>query len=71
VTTLPASPTTTSKPVSAPTVTPPPVWTGPVANYKAGEFCPKADIGETVATPEGSLTCKVTTSPEHPHWEHR
>jgi hypothetical protein len=70
VTTPPASATATSTPVMTPTSVQPPAVTVPLADYKAGEFCPKADIGLTVTTSEGALTCKVTTSPDHPHWEH-
>jgi hypothetical protein len=68
VTTAPTSATTTSTPVTTPTSAQPPAVTVPLANYKAGEFCPKADIGLTVTTSEEPLTCKVTTSPDHQHW---
>lgn len=45
-----------------------PTTSVPAANYRAGEFCPKADIGQTVATPSGPLTCKVVSDPSHPRW---
>ena len=66
VTSVPPSQTAATVARAAPT----PASTVAIANYRAGEFCPKADIGETVTTSEGPLTCKVTTSPDHPHWEH-
>ena len=41
-----------------------------VAEYKAGQFCPQAKIGQTVNTPGGPLTCEVLSDPSHPHWMH-
>ncbi len=42
----------------------------PAVDYRAGEFCPQAKIGETVSTPAGPLTCEVASDPSHPRWMH-
>lgn len=54
----------TSPPATSPTTS------VPAASYKAGQFCPKAMIGQTVNTATGPLTCEVGTDPSHPRWVH-
>lgn len=68
---------TQSAPSVSPTTAPPstaqimPATTTPVtASYRAGEYCAKAMIGQTVQTSEGPLSCEVTNDPSHPRWEH-
>jgi hypothetical protein len=63
-----AAPSTTV-PAPAPLV-PPPSAGVPAGNSRAGEFCPAADTGQTVTGAGGPLTCKVTSDPAHPRWEH-
>lgn len=68
-----ASPTPAAAPAStsaAASVPASPAAPAAGKSYKAGEFCPQADIGQTIQSSEGPLTCRVTSSPSHPHWEH-
>lgn len=60
----------TTSPVTSGPATTSPATTVPSANYKAGQFCPEAKIGQTVNTPSGPLTCEVLSDPSHPHWMH-
>lgn len=57
--------------ISSPSPATTPPGTSPTTSthdYKAGQFCPKAMIGQTIQTPSGPLTCKVLSDPDHPHW---
>lgn len=58
-----------SPPNTAPATTTPTTSTV-THDYKAGQFCPKAMIGQTIQTPSGPLLCKVISDPDHPHWVH-
>ena len=37
--------------------------------YKAGEFCPKADVGKTITDPYGRLKCELKSGQSRPHWK--